>query len=128
MGSATPLSRSAAEAAPARLVARESELDAIRTRLTSEQPGQALLLEGAPGVGKTSLLEEGLAAARERGVRVLVARGSGAEAEFPFAALIDLFDGVAERGAGGSPGAAAARARGRALPCRAHRRRPPSRR
>ena len=95
MGSATPLSRPAAEAAPARLVARESELEAIRTRLTSGQPGQAVLLEGAPGVGKTSLVEQSIAEARERGFRVLVARGSGAEAEFPFAALIDIFDGVA---------------------------------
>ncbi len=122
MGSTTPLSRPAAEAAPARLVARESELDAIRTRLASGQPGQAVMLEGAPGVGKTSLMEQSIAEARERGVRVLVARGSGAEAEFPFAALIDLFDGGHERGAGDGPGAAAARARGRALPCRTHRR------
>lgn len=95
MGSATPLSRPAAETAPRGLVARESELEAIRTRLTSGQPGQAVLLEGDPGVGKTSLMEQSLAEARERGVRVLVARGSSAEAEFPFAALIDVFDAVA---------------------------------
>ena len=94
MGSATNLSRADASAAPAGLVARDSELDAIRTRLTSGQPGQAVLLDGAPGVGKTSLMEQSVAEARERGFRVLVARGSGAEAEFPFAALIDLFDGV----------------------------------
>ena len=94
MGSATPLSRPAVEATPARLVARESELDAISTQLTSGQRGQAVVLEGAAGVGKTSLMEQSVAQARGRGVRVLVARGSSAEAEFPFAALIDLFDSV----------------------------------
>ena len=51
----------AAEATPAGLVARESELEAIRTRLTSGLPGQAVLLEGAPGVGKTSLVEQSVA-------------------------------------------------------------------
>src|SRR5262249_60938354 len=36
------------------------------------------------------------AAARERGLRVLSARGSGAETRLSFAALIDLLDGIGE--------------------------------
>ena len=78
------------------LVAREGELEAIRVLLTGgETTGRALVLEGEPGVGKTTLWEHGLAVAREAGFRVLVARASESEAGLPFAGLIDLFDGVA---------------------------------
>ncbi len=78
------------------LVAREGELEAIRALLTGgENTGRALVLEGEPGVGKTTLWEHGLAVAREAGFRVLVARASESEAGLPFAGLIDLFDGVA---------------------------------
>ena len=76
------------------LVARESELHAISRLLSSEGPVRALVLEGEPGVGKTTLWEQGVAWARERGLRVLVARSSEAEAGLPFAGLIDLLDGV----------------------------------
>jgi len=78
------------------LVARDAELEAIRRSL-ADGPGaavRALVLEGAPGIGKTSLWEQGVAWARESGMRVLVARSSEAETELSFAALIDLFDEV----------------------------------
>jgi MoxR-like ATPase len=39
------------------LVARESELQAIRDLLASNRTVRALVLEGEPGVGKTSLWE-----------------------------------------------------------------------
>ena len=78
------------------LVAREDELEAIRALLTgADTGGRVLVLEGEPGVGKTTLWEHGLAAAREAGFRVLVARASKSEAGLPFAGLIDLFDGIA---------------------------------
>ena len=76
------------------LVARESELQAIRHLLAGERAVRALVLEGEPGVGKTTLWEQGVAWARERGIRVLVARSSEAETPLPFAGLIDLLDGV----------------------------------
>jgi DNA-binding CsgD family transcriptional regulator len=78
------------------LVAREVEVGAIR-RLVAGESGEgvrALVLEGAPGIGKTSLWEQGVAWGREHGRRVLVARSSQAETGLSFAGLIDLFDGV----------------------------------
>ncbi len=77
------------------LVARESELNAINRLLSGEGETRALVLEGEPGVGKTSLWEQGLEWARERDMRVLVARASEAETPLPFAGLIDLLDEVA---------------------------------
>jgi hypothetical protein len=68
---------------------RETELDRV-----SAVSGHALVLSGEPGIGKTTLWEAGIAAARERGVRVLVARPSGAETELSFAGLIDLCEGL----------------------------------
>src|SRR5579862_2561947 len=53
-----------------------------------------VVLTGGPGMGKTTLWEAGIAAARESGFQVLTARASGAEAELSFAALTDLMDGV----------------------------------
>ncbi len=77
------------------LVARESELGAIGRLLSARGDSRALVLEGEPGVGKTSLWEQGVEWARERGTRVLVARASEAETPLPFAGLIDLLDEVA---------------------------------
>jgi DNA-binding CsgD family transcriptional regulator len=81
---------------PGGLVARDDELEAIR-RLVDRAGGTtgALVLEGEPGVGKTSLWEQGIVLGRDRGTRVLVARASEAETRLPFAGLIDLFDEVA---------------------------------
>ena len=77
------------------LVGRDAELEAIRWSLAGDPDGavRALVLEGEPGIGKTSLWEQGVAWARERGCGCCVARGSEAETGLPFAALIDLFDG-----------------------------------
>src|SRR5262245_60068361 len=84
------------------MIGRRDELGAIERHLDApvRRPA-ALVLEGEPGVGKTTLWQAGIAAAQERGLRVLSARPSGAEAQLSFAALIDLLDGVdaAELGA-----------------------------
>jgi hypothetical protein len=71
------------------IVGREVELE----RVSGFSSG-ARVLHGDPGIGKTTLWEAGIAAARSRGVRVLVARPSGAEAQLSFAALIDLCEDV----------------------------------
>ena len=70
------------------VVGREPELVALR----SAPP--ALVLTGGPGIGKTTLWEAGIEAARDEGRAVLVARPTGAETQHSFAALTDLFDGV----------------------------------
>jgi len=77
------------------LVARDAELAVIAGVLDQEPaPVQALVLEGEPGVGKTSLWEQALVGAQDRGLRVLSARASASETELPFAGMIDLLDGV----------------------------------
>ncbi len=63
----------------------------------------ALVLEGEPGIGKTSLWELGLARGEERGLRVLSTRASEAETGLPFAAVIDLLDGVTDEDLAGVP-------------------------
>src|ERR1700742_2652924 len=70
------------------IVGREPELAALRS------PPRALVLTGGPGIGKTTLWEAGVEAARDAGNVVLVARPTGAETQHSFAALADLFDGV----------------------------------
>jgi DNA-binding NarL/FixJ family response regulator len=78
------------------LVARDAELAQIAEVLDQEPASvRALVLEGEPGVGKTSLWEQALVGARDRGMQVLAARASTAETGLPFAGLIDLLDDVA---------------------------------
>ena len=74
-------------------VGREPELAAI-SAFTRDAGARAFVLVGEPGIGKTTLWEAGVAAARRSGTRVLVARPSDAEARLAFAALTDLFDAV----------------------------------
>ncbi len=78
----------------ARIVGRERELVVLHEFLGGDGPARAIVLVGTPGAGKTTLWEAGVAAARERGLLVLVSRPSGAEAGLSFAALIDLCDGL----------------------------------
>ena len=87
----------------ARIVGRERELAAVREFLGAGRSLGTFVLTGGPGVGKTTLWEAGVDVARERRLRVLSARSSGAEAQLSFAALIDLLDGVAMEELGGLP-------------------------
>lgn len=82
------------EAIPPGVVGRADELAGIQAFLarSGDGPG-ALLLEGEAGVGKTTLWQHAVAAARARGLTTLVARPSGSEAGFTFAGLVDLLDG-----------------------------------
>lgn len=75
------------------MVGRESER-ALVDGLVRAGGARALLLVGSPGIGKTTLWDAGVAAARAAGLRVLSARPSDAEASLAFAGLIDLFDEV----------------------------------
>src|SRR5947199_9798134 len=77
------------------IVGREREFTVIGELFEGEPPSRSLVLAGGAGIGKTTLWEAGIAAARERGLLVLASRPSGAEARLSFATLTDLCDGVA---------------------------------
>jgi DNA-binding NarL/FixJ family response regulator len=67
-------------------------VDAFLTSATA-QPS-ALLIEGEPGIGKTTLWLAAVEEARARGFHVLVARAAAAESVLAYAALADLLDDV----------------------------------
>jgi DNA-binding CsgD family transcriptional regulator len=73
------------------LVGREAELERVVAFLERDggRPSK-LLLEGDPGIGKTTLWAAGLEKAVERGFRVLRACPAAAERELSFAGLGDL--------------------------------------
>src|SRR3954454_12905649 len=54
--------------------------------------GRLVLLEGPPGIGKTQLLDTLRGSARERGARVLSARASELDRDFPFGVVRQLFE------------------------------------
>ena len=85
------------------MIGREPELAVLEEFLDRDTPWLALLLTGGPGIGKTALWERGLRLARDRGIRVLAARPSGAEAELSFAGLFDLLEGIDVGSVGGLP-------------------------
>jgi predicted ATPase len=79
---------------PQRLVQREAELEAIERLLVAARRGSggALVVEGPPGIGKTSLLRAAAGRARELGLRVHTARADDFERRFPFAVVHQLFE------------------------------------
>ena len=77
----------------ARIVGREPEL-AVLSEFLADRTVRAFVLWGEPGIGKTTLWEAGIDAARDRRLRVLSARPSGAEAQLSYAALSDLLGEV----------------------------------
>jgi DNA-binding CsgD family transcriptional regulator len=83
--------------AAAPLEERDRELEAVTRVVESARSGAggALLVEGPPGIGKTRLLGSARAAAGED-VRVLSARGSELERDFPFAVVRQLLEAVVE--------------------------------
>ena len=80
----------------AQVLGREAELAALDGFLDPEGPSRALVLTGGPGVGKTTLWEAGIELARARGMLVLVARPSEAEARQSLTAVADLLAEVGE--------------------------------
>ena len=95
--------RHAGTAVVARPLGREPELAVLDDHVGAGGPAPALVLTGAPGIGKTTLWEAGIAAARSNGLQVLSASPSDGEARLSFAALIDLFDGVGDAALAGLP-------------------------
>ena len=79
------------------IIGREDELDRSRRSSAGSRRDRALLLSGEAGIGKTILWERASARPRRIG-RVLVGRGSEAEASLSFAGLSELLAGL--RGGG----------------------------
>ncbi len=77
---------------PIELIGREPEIQQLRLFVSRiiQGAGEALLLSGDPGVGKTSLLDHAAAIAADSGIRLLRATGSQFEADISFAALHQL--------------------------------------
>src|SRR3984957_3660951 len=78
--------------APMNLIGREAEIERLRLllRQIGAGAGDALLLSGAPGVGKTSLLGAAATIAADAGIKQLRATGSQFEANISYAALHQL--------------------------------------
>jgi DNA-binding CsgD family transcriptional regulator len=76
------------------LLERAEELAAVDAAIASAQSGagKLIVIEGAAGIGKTSLLAEGRARAADSGSVVLYARASELEADFSFGVVRQLFE------------------------------------
>jgi DNA-binding CsgD family transcriptional regulator len=81
------------------LLERESELAALdeAIRAASAAEGRLVVVEGAAGIGKTSLLREARERGAARGLRVLTARGSELEQTFPYGVVRQLFERAVAR-------------------------------
>ncbi len=76
------------------VVGREAELARVAGFVSAGGPTRGLAIMGEPGIGKTTLWEAGLDAAREAGALVLVARASEPELRLSFITVADLLDEV----------------------------------
>ncbi|GIW20006.1 MAG: transcriptional regulator [Chloroflexota bacterium] len=85
------------------VVGRDEELTVLRTVLVEGAPGEpaplpaAVVVEGEPGMGKTTLVRWAVDAARQAGYRVLTANPRAAEAQSSFVALGDLLGDRVDR-------------------------------
>src|SRR6059058_4740349 len=74
-----------------RLVGRGREFAAVDAFL-DDGAARILVLEGEPGIGKTTVWRAAVAAARERGFVVLASTAAEAENQLSFTALRDLLE------------------------------------
>jgi DNA-binding CsgD family transcriptional regulator len=85
------------------LLERDDELDLLGAALrdATAGAGSLVLVEGAAGIGKSTLLAHARADAAAAGLRVLRARGAEREGEFPFGVVRQLLEpALAEAGPG----------------------------
>ena len=81
------------------LVGRSREVEVIHGLLQDARAGRgrAVVLRGAPGIGKTTLLEHARREGRAQGLRILAARGVESESRLAFAGLWDVLRPVLAR-------------------------------
>ena len=83
------------------LLGRSAEVEVLNGLLDGvERTGAALVLRGAPGIGKSRLLSEAIALAEERQMNVLATAGVQSEARLAFAGLQQLLRPVRLQAAG----------------------------
>ena len=70
------------------VIGREREMAVLRDALRDvADGGSAFVVDGEPGIGKSSLVAEAIASANARGVRTITTTGTMAESAEPYAAL-----------------------------------------
>jgi DNA-binding CsgD family transcriptional regulator len=86
------------------IVGRDGELATIDAWLAARLTGlEVVLIEGEPGIGKTTVWREGVERARRVGYRVLSCRAAQAETRMSFAGLGDLLADVDPEAFAGLP-------------------------
>src|SRR3954447_6264722 len=85
----------------AAVVGRDREVEDVAAFVDAGgAEARVLVLEGEPGIGKTTLWRAGVEAARERGRLVLSCEASGAETQLALTVFRDLlgdaFEGIAD--------------------------------
>lgn len=75
-----------------RLIERDAELAAVTDALT--RPPAIVVIEGEPGIGKTRLVREALAAPELAGRAVVVGEAHPVREPFPFGPLLDALSGA----------------------------------
>jgi DNA-binding NarL/FixJ family response regulator len=88
---------------PGSLLERERELASLQSLIgaVSAGAGRVALIEGGAGIGKSRLLSELREQASVEGLRVLAARGSELEREFPYGVVRQLFEPLLHGGSNG---------------------------
>jgi hypothetical protein len=80
---------------PTRIVGRDGAWRAIERLLEGAATGpRVLVMEGPPGIGKSSIWREALAGSEERGFRKLVSAPAETEQGLPYTGLHDLLGGI----------------------------------
>jgi len=83
---------------PGGVVGHEEELAALENLLAAQEPGlRAVLLEGEPGIGKTTLWQAAIDAA-PAGMQVLACRPVEAETKLSYASVADLVGPIVDEG------------------------------
>jgi len=80
------------------IVGRAEEVGVLDGFLSDEQAvPRALVIDGEPGIGKTTLLQRLHTTARERGYAILSHRPTRSEMDLSYVGLVELLRGVDER-------------------------------